>query len=111
MNQAMKNYVVSLSVRLTIFLGCCKEFGAFDIAGIFMLDAWDSYKICESLVDAGIVSKIDECPDDSDFDDIIYIPNSQFNPHDNYITVLNVINTIDENILDNIKSIYPESEN
>jgi hypothetical protein len=86
----MTDVIVSLSFRIATFLGCCKRFAAFDMAGIFDLDAWASYRICESLVSSGIMTKYDPCPDDSDFDDIVYFPKLYIYFGDVYNTMMSL---------------------
>lgn len=86
----MTDAIVPLSFKIAIFIGCCKRFTAFDIAGIFDLDGWASYKICESLVASGIMTKHDPFPDDSDFDDIVYFSNSHIDFEDVYNTMISL---------------------
>jgi hypothetical protein len=73
----MNDALVSLSGGLSAFIDCAKQFTVFDVSMIFNLSSWTAYEICETLVSAGIINKIDMCPDDSDLDDIIYIPKSR----------------------------------
>lgn len=93
-----------LADRVAIFLDCCKEFGAFDIATVLNIDPWAAFKVCEALVETGMMTKIDNDPDDPDYDDIIYLPNNKILIGD----VFKVLNTLDEEIFRELNPIRSE---
>jgi hypothetical protein len=104
MGESVNQDNVLLSIKISYFLNCCKEFGVFDIAILLDLDAWVTYKICEALVENDVITKIDEYPDDPDFDDIRYFSK----PCNLVENIFNILNELDAEISEPIRPVRSE---